>query len=116
MIWFESCIIRSYANPMVEHQIMLAKDAPYKDQFIRALNDTDIDISDYRHDEDSHQLFMKRNLGATEYALPFADESDGTRKPIAVLPVILLALHEGRMVIIDELDVKLHPKLLCDII
>ena len=70
MIWFESCIIRSYANPIVEHQIMLAKDAPYKEHFIRA------------------------------------------RKLIAALPVILIALREGRMVIIDELDAKLHPKLL----
>lgn len=60
MTWFESCIIRSYANPMIEHQIMLAKDIPYKKQFIRALNDMDIDITDYRYDEDSHQLFMKR--------------------------------------------------------
>lgn len=31
---------------------------------------------------------------------------------IAALPVILLALQEGRLVIIDELDAKLHPKLL----
>lgn len=91
---------------------MLAKDAPYKDQFIRTLNDMDIDITDYRYDEDSHQLFMKRILGFTEYELPFSDESDGTRKLIAALPVILLALREGRLVIIDELDAKLHPKLL----
>lgn len=28
--WFESCIIRSYANPMVEHQIMLTENTPYK--------------------------------------------------------------------------------------
>ena len=40
------------------------------------------------------------------------DESDGTKKMIAALPVILLALQEGRLVIIDELDAKLHPKLL----
>lgn len=112
MPWFESCIIRSYANPMVEQQIIFAKDDLYKDQFIRALNDMDIDITDFRYDENSHQLFMKRNLGAAEYELPFADESDGTRKLIAALPVILLALREGRMVIIDELDAKLHPKLL----
>lgn len=112
MTWFESCIIRSYANPIAEHQIMLAKGVPYRDQFIRALNDMDIDITDYRYDEDSHQLFIKRNLGSTEYELPFSDESDGTRKLIAALPVILLALREGRMVIIDELDAKLHPKLL----
>lgn len=112
MTWFESCIIRSYANPMIEHQIMLERDTPYKEQFIRALNDMDIDITDYRYDEDSHQLFMKRNLDSTEYELPFSAESDGTRKLIAALPVILLALREGRMVIIDELDAKLHPKLL----
>ena len=112
MTWFESCIIRSYANPMVEHQIMLAKDAPYKEQFIRALNDMDIDITDYRYDEDSQQLFTMRNLGSAEYELPFSSESDGTRKLIAALPVILLALREGRLVIIDELDAKLHPKLL----
>lgn len=112
MTWFESCIIRSYADPMVEHQIMLAKDAPSKNQFIRVLNDMDIDITDYRYDEDRKQLFVKRNVGSAEYELPFSDESDGTKKLIAALPVILLALREGRLVIIDELDAKLHPKLL----
>ena len=110
--WFESCIIRSYANPMVEDQIMLTSTAPYKNQFIRALNDMDIDIIDYRYDDNSKQLFVKRSLGSTEYELQFSDESDGTKKLIAALPVILLALREGRMVIIDELDAKLHPKLL----
>lgn len=112
MTWFESCIIRSYANPMVEHQIMLEKYVEYKNQFIRALNDMDIDITDYRYDEDRKQLYMKRKLGKKEYELTFTEESDGTRKLIAALPVILLALREGRLVIIDELDAKLHPKLL----
>ena len=112
MTWFESCIIRSYANPMVEHQIMLEKSTEYKNQLIRALNDMDIDITDYRYDEDNKQLYMKRKLGKKEYELSFTEESDGTRKLIAALPVILLALREGRLVIIDELDAKLHPKLL----
>ncbi len=112
MAWFESCIIRSYANPMIEHQIMLEKYVEYKNQFIRALNDMDIDITDYRYDEDSKQLYMKRKLGKKEYELTFTEESDGTKKLIAALPVILLALREGRLVIIDELDAKLHPKLL----
>ena len=47
-----------------------------------------------------------------EYELRFADESDGTKKLIAALPVLILALQEGRLVIVDELDAKLHPKLL----
>ena len=46
------------------------------------------------------------------YELKYSDESDGTKKLIAALPVLLLALQEGRLVIIDELDAKLHPKLL----
>ncbi len=112
MLWFESCIIRSYADPAVEHQIMLSKNISYKKQFIRALNDMDIDITDYRYDEESHQFFTKRTIGPNEYELSFSNESDGTRKLISSLPVILLALREGRMVIIDELDSKLHPKLL----
>lgn len=110
--WFESCIIRSYAIPSVEHQIMLEKDDLCKEQFIRALNDMDIDITDYRYDDATHQLFLKRALASHEYELPFTQESDGTRKLIAALPVVLLALREGRLLIIDELDAKLHPKLL----
>lgn len=116
MTWFESCIIRNYANPIAEHQIMLAKNTPYKEQFIRALNDMDIDITDYRYDEETSQLFMRRSLQNRTYELPFSEESDGTRKLIAALPVILLALREGRLVIIDELDAKLHPKLLRHVI
>ena len=77
--WFESCIIRSYANPVVEHQILLSKDALYKEQFIRALNDMDIDITGYRYDEDTKQLFMQRTLSSQEYELPFSQESDGPR-------------------------------------
>ena len=46
------------------------------------------------------------------YELNYSEESDGTRKLIATLPIVLLALREGRLVIIDELDAKLHPKLL----
>ena len=112
MTWFESCIIRSYANPMVERQLMLSNNTSYKKAFIHALNDMNIDITDYRYDEDNHQLFMKRVLDAHEYELPFSQESDGTKKLISALPVLLLALQEGRLVIIDELDAKLHPKLL----
>lgn len=110
--WFESCIIRSYANPVVERQIMLSRDEKVRERIIQALNDMGIDMSGYRFDEDEKQLYTQRTLGGKVYELPFADESDGTKKLIAALPVLLLALQEGRLVIIDELDAKLHPKLL----
>lgn len=110
--WFESCIIRNYADPTAEMRIMVLDDAEVKKQIILLLNDMGIDIDDYRIDEKDHQLYLRRRIGVSEYELPFEHESDGTRKLIAALPVLLVALQEGRLVIIDELDAKLHPKLL----
>ena len=71
-----------------------------------------IDVEDYRFDDNEEQLYTIRTIEGRKYELPFDHESDGTRKLIAALPVILVALREGRLVIIDELDAKLHPKLL----
>lgn len=110
--WFESCIIRSYANPAAEMQIMVSVDAEFKRKILTLLNDMGIDIFDYRIDCKENQLYLKREIGGHEYELTFEHESDGTRKLIAALPVLLIALQEGRLVIIDELDAKLHPKLL----
>ena len=110
--WFESCIIRNYANPIVEHNIMLSEDEQFKSNFIHALNDMGIDVSNYRYDKNAKQIFLSRTVHDNEFELPFPVESDGTRKVFAALPVLMLALNQGRLVIIDELDAKLHPKLL----
>lgn len=110
--WFESCIVRNYANPIADRQIMLADDETYRKRIIRALNDVDIDVTGYRYDKENNELYTQRMIDGKIYELKFSDESDGTKKMIAALPVILLALQEGRLVIIDELDAKLHPKLL----
>ena len=110
--WFESCIIRNYANPIVEHNIMLSENEQFKSNFIHALNDMGIDVSNYRYDKDAKQIFLSRTVHDNEFELPFPVESDGTRKVFAALPVLMLALNQGRLVIIDELDAKLHPKLL----
>ena len=111
-MWFESCIIRNYANPEIEHNIMLSDDENFKISFINALNDMGIDVSNYRYDKDAEQIFLSRTVHDEEFELPFYSESDGTRKVFAALPVLMIALAEGRLVIIDELDAKLHPKLL----
>lgn len=110
--WFESCIIRNYANPIAEKRIMVSDDEKVKNQIILLLNEMGIDIEDYRFDDNDKQLYMIRTIDGKKYELPFDHESDGTRKLIAALPVILVALREGRLVVIDELDAKLHPKLL----
>ena len=76
------------------------------------MNDMGIGITGYRFDQQSNEFYLQRTMHDTLYELPFSSESDGTRKLFAALPVILMALKEGRLVIVDELDAKLHPKLL----
>lgn len=110
--WFETCIIRNYANPIAEQQILLANDDVTKKQFLAMMNDMGVGITDYRYDNQTNEFYLQRNLHDTVYELPFSSESDGTRKLFAALPVILMALKEGRFMIVDELDAKLHPKLL----
>ena len=83
-----------------------------KRRIITVLNDLDIDICDYRYNAEERQLYTGRMVDGEYYELPFAVESDGTKKLLAALPILLLALQEGRLVVVDELDAKLHPKLL----
>ena len=110
--WFESCIILNYANSLAEHRIMLSEDGSIERKIIHALNDMGIDLTGYRFDEEQQKLYTQRTVDGEVYELPFSDESDGTKKLIVALPTLLLALQEGRTIVIDELDAKLHPKLL----
>ena len=110
--WFEKCIIRNYGTPVAEHQILISEDEMSKQQFLTMMNDMGIAISGYRFDNQRSEFYLQRILNETVYELPFSSESDGTRKLFAALPVVLMTLKEGRLMIVDELDAKLHPKLL----
>lgn len=45
------------------------------------------------------------------YSLELSDESDGTRKLMALAPAIESALHTGGILLVDELERELHPML-----
>lgn len=45
------------------------------------------------------------------YSLELSDESDGTRKLMALAPAIESALHTGGVLLVDELERELHPML-----
>lgn len=110
--WFESCVIRNYANPIVEKGILLSDNKEFKANLIRALNDMGIDVDDFRFDKENNDFILMREINGEKYSLSYSNESEGTKKIFSSLPIMLLALAEGRLVIIDELDAKLHPKLL----
>jgi len=54
-------------------------------------------------------------IGDIEFSLK-EDESSGTRKFFAMIGQIIQAIDNGSILIIDELDSKLHPNLVCKII
>lgn len=109
--WFESCIIMNLGN-MPEYKIMLSADGSIEQSTINALNNIGIDLSGYRFDKEQQKFFTQRTINGEIFELPFSEESDGTKKMIVALPILMLALQQGRMVVVDELDAKLHPKLL----
>ena len=110
--WFESCIIQNYANPDVEENFYLPIENHYKHELICALNDLDVDIADYVIDIEDSRIYIIREINNQSYRLLYDYESAGTQKLLKTLPIILLALREGRLLVVDELDAKLHPKLL----
>lgn len=49
--------------------------------------------------------------GATREAFDLKEESAGTRSWLAMLPVVLNALDNGNVLVVDEVDTSLHPVL-----
>ena len=58
----------------------------------------------------SHQGENRDGRKAT-YSLELSDESDGTRKLMALAPAIESALRTGGILLVDELERELHPML-----
>ena len=88
-----------------------------KSKFLEILNNMDIDIVDYRIEklegsENEIKIFTKHVVDGKEYELNINEESKGTQKLFALLPRIIVSLISGNLTIIDEMDAKLHPKLI----
>ena len=110
--WFESCLLRSYAGAGTDSMQMIAKQDSDHKEFVHILNDCGIDIKEFRYDEDKHDIIVEHEVLGNSYELSYSEESDGTQKLFLALPLVQIALREGRLLVIDELDAKLHPKLL----
>lgn len=64
-----------------------------------------------------HKQFNSKGkyLGNVEFSLK-EDESSGTRKFFAMIGQIIKTIDNGSVLVIDELDSKLHPNLVCKIV
>ncbi len=82
-------------------------------RFLRAV---DVPISGFRVEKDTERrgqrVFVKHDIDGRDYELRLSEESAGTQKLIGLAAFLLSALKRGGTVVVDELDAKLHPKLL----
>ena len=115
--WFEKCIMRNYANPDAERHLIIGEGDSFKKKLIGLMNDVGISISNFEFiekspDDNSVDIIFEHTVNKKKYQLNINQESDGTQKLFNVLPLVIIALSEGRLLVFDELDAKLHPKLL----
>lgn len=86
-------------------------------EFLNFLESIDADIKgvEYLENEDNKEKIdiIIKHVDKTNnsYSTPINNESDGTKKIICIYGFIRLAINNGKCVIIDELNNRLHPLL-----
>ena len=114
--WFLNCAFLNYNSFYLERvleEMLREEDSHEISRFLKAV-DVHVDgfrveVDDERH---QHRVYVKHVVGGAEYELRFSEESAGTQKLMGLASVLLSSLENGGTVIVDELDAKLHPKLL----
>lgn len=118
--WFEYGIdFLNYGNPMQELRMAVANSDEVKHIMLDMIQEMDLDIVDFRVEEKENDLievYTKHSVDGYETELNLSDESSGTKKLFGLLPFIAAGLLTGTVLIIDELDAKIHPVLLRHII
>lgn len=114
--WFLSILFLDYDNPRSDKRIMIPKKSEEKILFFSMFKEMDINIADLRIEKDAEgeikDIFCKHIIDGEEFELKIQEESSGTRKIFSCLAKINNCLQTGQVLIADELDAKLHPKLL----
>lgn len=113
--WFKhEILVINYGNPIRELTMATVDTEEAKKIFINMLREMDIDIVDYRIEEENNKkkIFTIHSVNDKKYELNLNEESSGTKKMFDLLPFIIKSFVEGTTLIIDELDAKVHPILL----
>lgn len=111
--WFLSCQFLDYSESSFEDYFLEPQSDGERELIVEVLNAMDIDVTGIRYQsgDDGLEIYLTHGSGdGTE--LELGEESNGTRKLLNLVPALLRALTTGGLVVSDELDAKLHPKLL----
>ncbi|MBM6816686.1 AAA family ATPase [Olsenella uli] len=114
--WFLGSVVLDYNSFFLEHlleDLLDEGDSPETTRFLRAV---DVHVDGFRVERDGEgrrqRVFVRHRVGGSDYELRLSEESAGTQKLMGLARVVMSALEEGGTVLVDELDAKLHPKLL----
>lgn len=114
--WIEDDVeIVNYSNTFIERTINVFDSQENKELILEMMKEMDIDIDDYRMEKlpnNDYQIYTKHIVDGFENELNLSEESSGTVKLFGLLPDIAKSIINGRTLFIDELDSKVHPKLL----
>ena len=117
--WFDNGIdFLNYGNPIQELVVAVANTKNIKQLMLQMIQEMDLNIVDFRVEEEENRLdvYTKHFVDGYEEELDLEEESSGTKKLFGLLPFIATSLIEGNVLVIDELDAKIHPILLKHII
>ncbi len=117
MSWFRNTLSINYATRQGTNVVKLENEK-LKPSVLKILNNMGIDICDYRIERNQigRKVITKHKNSNGEFEISLIDESQGTNKLFDLIPNIIDAIECGGLAIIDELDAKLHPKLLQSIV
>ena len=113
--WFRGCAFLDYSQTRQENYLFAPEDKALQRKVVRMLNGMDIDITGIRYQTDGDDrlegVYLTHAAGG-DVELELAEESNGTKKLLSLVPRVVDALDAGLVVVSDEMDAKLHPKLL----
>ena len=126
-LWFTHTIVLDLGDTLTDYVISNYSNGEMKTiekalaAFLRTIDNS---IKDFTVRENSDEVGRKTYTFTTQHdmdsgesiAFPLEYESDGTQKAAAIYPYIYAALSEGGILIVDELNAKLHPLLMRNII
>ena len=109
--WFDTCTYNQYNAFRIN--FMAPGSLETNETFIKILNEMDINIDAIRiKDDKDFEIFTQRNRSGKIKELHLQDESSGTVRLFELIPIVILSISQGGLLIVDEMDAHLHPKLL----
>lgn len=112
----------NFGSPIAENMMQSALGLPASDANMRKamlsmmrylnLDIDDFDIQFLNKEQSAFQIRAFHKMKNGTYFLPLQVESMGTQKIFNLLPCLIACLQNGTMLLVDELDAKLHPKML----